>query len=279
MHEREKRAQIQRTLEKYGQADIAVAFSGGVDSSLLLYLAVDAAGKYGKKVYALTADTVLHPAEDRRISEEVARSAGAIHQVLFVDELCDSAILNNPVNRCYLCKKQLFQEFLRVCEKKRIPTLLEGSNGDDLQVYRPGIQAIRELQVASPLAEAGLTKAEVRKWAIELKIPTAQRPSTPCMATRLPYGAKLSAQLLDRIGKGEKILRNMGFTNLRLRIHGDVTRIEIPLEDFGRLLERRESVIKNLQALDFQYITLDLQGFRSGSMDEYMSLTKTWKEI
>ncbi len=272
MHEQKKRAQIRSVLAEYGRGDIAVAFSGGVDSSLLLYLAMEAAGLHGKTVYALTADTVLHPAADRQIAAKVAKSAGAVHKILFVDELRDGAILNNPVNRCYLCKKQLFLEFLRVCAREGIPTLLEGSNGDDLQVYRPGIQAIRELQVVSPLAEAGLTKAEVRRWAGELKIPTAERPSTPCMATRLPYGAKLSAELLAKIEKGEELLQNMGYAKLRLRIHGEVTRIEVPSEDFSRLLEQRETIVEELQALGFRYLTLDLQGLRSGSMDEYLPL-------
>ncbi|MGI6069625.1 MAG: ATP-dependent sacrificial sulfur transferase LarE [Blautia sp.] len=270
MRTEEKRKWLLDKMDEYGREDFAVAFSGGVDSSLLLYLAVDAAKRHGKKVYALTADTVLHPSQDRRIAEDVARRAGAEHKVVFVDELKDSEILKNPVDRCYLCKKQLFTEFIKLCGELGAACILEGSNGDDLLVYRPGIRAVRELGVESPLAEAGLTKAEVRAFAAELGIPTAKRPSTPCMATRLPYGAMLEPRLLARIDEGEQFLKRLGFGQVRIRVHGDIVRLEVLPEDFDAVLQRRDEVIRGLKELGFRYLTLDLEGFRSGSMDEYM---------
>lgn len=270
MKTEDKRQWLQNRMESYAREDFAVAFSGGVDSSLLLYLAVAAAKKNGRKVYALTADTVLHPAEDREIAVEVAKSAGAHHRVVFVDELQEPEILKNPVDRCYLCKKKLFTEFLEVCDEMGASLLLEGSNGDDLLVYRPGLRAVRELGVDSPLAEAGLTKEEIREWAEELGISTARRPSTPCMATRLPYGHRLDPQLLSGIEEGERLLKAMGFGQVRIRVHGEIVRLEVPTGDFEEILGRREEIISQLKKIGFRYLTLDLEGFRSGSMDEYL---------
>lgn len=270
MKTEEKKQRLLHRMDEYGREDVAVAFSGGVDSSLLLYLAVDAAKRHGTKVYALTADTVLHPAEDRKIAEEVAARAGAEHRVVFVDELKDSEILNNPVDRCYLCKKQLFTEFIKLCGELGAVRILEGSNGDDLLVYRPGIRAVRELGVESPLAEAGLTKEEVRAMAGELGIPTAKRPSTPCMATRLPYGARLEPEVLAKIEEGEQLLKGLGFDQVRIRVHGDIVRLEVLPEVLDAVLEKRDEVIRGLKAFGFRYLTLDLEGFRSGSMDEYI---------
>ena len=271
MNYEEKKQELLKKMEAYGKQDFAVAFSGGVDSSLLLYLAVQAAEKQGHQVYALTADTVLHPSSDLEIARKVAKSAGAVHHVVTVDELKDPAILKNPVDRCYLCKKQLFLEFFQVCRELGAVCILEGSNADDLAVYRPGIRAVRELQVDSPLAETGFTKAEVRKMAADLGIPTASRPSTPCMATRLPYGAVLEPELLRKIEQGEGFLKDLGFSNVRLRVHGEITRLELPADALEKAVRQREAIVRGLQEMGFRYITIDLEGFRSGSMDQYLT--------
>lgn len=271
MNYEEKKQELLKKMEAYGKQDFAVAFSGGVDSSLLLYLAVQAAEKQGHQVYALTADTVLHPSSDLEIARKVAKSAGAVHHVVTVDELKDPAILKNPVDRCYLCKKQLFLEFFQVCRELGAACILEGSNADDLAVYRPGIRAVRELQVDSPLAETGFTKAEVRKMAAELGILTASRPSTPCMATRLPYGAVLEPELLRKIEQGEGFLKDLGFSNVRLRVHGEITRLELPADALEKAVRQREAIVRGLQEMGFRYITIDLEGFRSGSMDQYLT--------
>lgn len=264
-----KRQKLTEQLDICAKQDVCIAFSGGVDSSLLLNLAVEAAKKYGTKVYAVTFNTVLHPKNDVEISRQVATELGAIHQVVEVNELEHPGIQNNDVERCYYCKKSLFVQLQAFANERKIQTIMEGTNHDDLSAYRPGIRAIREMNILSPLAEAQLTKQEVREWAGELGISVAQRPSAPCMATRLPYGAKVDIELLQRIDEGEGFLRELGFVNVRLRVHGDIARIEVDQADIGRVVAAMETIIKRLKALEFTYITVDLEGFRSGSMDVF----------
>lgn len=265
----DKKRQLQEQLAKYCKGDVCVAFSGGVDSSLLLVMACEAAEKTGSKVYAITMDTVLHPKADLEIAKAVLAKTSAIHVVLTLDELTTPEIRYNPVNRCYLCKKQLYTKMLEFAGQQGAETLLDGSNEDDLHVYRPGLAAVRELGVKSPLADCGITKAEVRRLAAEYDIPVANRPSSPCLATRLPYGAELDLGLLARIDEAEGCLREMGYENVRVRVHGEIVRLEVDVEAFGRMVEpcEREIVVERLKAMGFRYVTLDLEGFRSGSMD------------
>lgn len=263
----DKKRMLQKQLEEYCQGDVCVAFSGGVDSSLLLVMACEAAAKTGKKVYAITMDTVLHPKADLEIAKEVLAKTSAIHVVLTLDELAAPEIRNNPKNRCYLCKKQLYTKMLDFAGQQGAETLLDGSNEDDLHVYRPGLQAVRELGVKSPLADCGITKAQVRSLAAEYGITVANRPSSPCLATRLPYGAELDLGLLARIDEAESALRDMGFGNVRVRVHGEVVRLEVDGDAFGQMTGQRDMIVAKLKELGFRYITLDLEGFRSGSMD------------
>lgn len=263
----EKKRELKDYLENICSRDVCVAFSGGVDSSLLLVMACEAAQKTGALVYALTMDTVLHPRADVEIARQVLAKTTAIHKILTLDELAVPEIRRNPKDRCYLCKKELYSRMLDFAKEKQVPVLLEGSNEDDLHVYRPGLQAVRELGVRSPLADCGLTKAEVRLLAAEYKIPVADRPSSPCLATRLPYGAEIDLQLLHRIDRAEEALRNAGFGNVRVRVHDQIARLELDPEQFPKLMEKRTWVVEMLKALDFPYATLDLEGFRSGSMD------------
>ncbi len=262
-----KKDQLLELLRSYCAEDVCVAFSGGVDSSLLLVMACEAARETGARVYALTMDTVLHPKADLEIAREVLARTEAIHQVLALDELAVPEIRFNPVNRCYLCKKELYSRMLDFAEEKGVKVLLEGSNEDDLHVYRPGLLAVRELGVKSPLAECGITKAQVRMLAGEYNISVALRPSSPCLATRLPYGAKIDLELLERIDLGETAIRELGFGNVRMRIHDEIVRLEIDPGQFQKVLNHREELLLKLKELGFSYITLDLEGFRSGSMD------------
>lgn len=266
----EKKALLLERMDEYGRQDVCLAFSGGVDSSLLLRLAVDSAASHGTKVYAVTFDSRLHPACDLENARKVAVELGGIHVVVTVDELSMEEIRSNPVDRCYLCKKQLFGKLLEFAGKMNVPVAMEGTNEDDLHVYRPGIRAVRELGVKSPLAEAGLVKAEVKALAAEYGISAASRPSTPCMATRLPYGAELSYEVLEKIERGEAVLRELLGGNVRLRLHGDIARIEADRESLGRAVELGGELVSRLKALGFVYITLDLEGFRSGSMDVHI---------
>lgn len=252
---------------KLAQEDVAVAFSGGVDSSLLLYMCCEAAQQTGSKVYAITLQTNLHPHGDVEIASRVAKEAGAIHIVLRINELEEAGIRMNPVDRCYRCKLCLFKKLQERAKALGVSQIMEGTNADDLHVYRPGIRAVRELSILSPFASTGITKAEIRQLAADYGISVASRPSTPCMATRFPYGTELSDELMHRVDEAEQWLRSQGFYNVRLRIHGDITRIEVDKTEMESLIANRETIIDELKHRGFVYITLDLEGFRSGSMD------------
>ena len=265
--EESKKKNLKEVVELYCRQDVCVAFSGGVDSSLLLVLACEAAEKFHTKVYAVTLDTVLHPKADLEIARKVLSRTTAIHEVLTMDELAVPEIRYNPVNRCYLCKKELYYRMLGYAAGHGVNTVLEGSNEDDLHVYRPGLAAVKELGIKSPLAECNITKAEVRELAEEYEIPVANRPSAPCLATRLPYGAEIDLALLERIDNAEMFLRKKGFGNVRVRVHGDILRLEVDRDQFFSVLEQKDEIISALKKLGFCYVTLDLEGFRSGSMD------------
>ena len=260
-----------RALEQFmgslAQQDICLAFSGGVDSSLLLKAAVDAAEKTGRKVYAVTFDSRLHPSCDLEIACRVTVELGGIHQVITVDELEQESIRHNPPDRCYLCKHHLFSTLKAFAAEHGITCILDGTNEDDLHVYRPGIRALKELGIISPLADLHITKQQVKELAAEYGISVASRPSTPCMATRIPYGMDIDYEMLARIGEGEAFLRTKVPGNVRLRLHGNMVRIEVDPEAFVILMEQREEIVKRLKEMGFVYLTLDLEGFRSGSMD------------
>ena len=262
-----KKENLKSIFAQCASEDMCVAFSGGVDSSLVLVMACEAAKSTGKKVYALTMDTILHPKADLEIAKKVLSGTTAEHVVITMDELAVPEIRNNPVNRCYLCKKAIFSRMLTFAKDKGISLMLEGSNEDDLHVYRPGLAAVRELGVKSPLADCHMTKAEVRALAEEYKIPVADRPSAPCMATRLPYGAEIDLELLKRIDTAEETLRAMGLKNVRVRVHGDILRLEVDAESILNVVEHRREIMDHLKKVGCPYVTLDLEGFRSGSMD------------
>ena len=263
----EKCEKLFQILDKLTKENTAVAFSGGVDSSLLLKLACLRAKKQGTYVYAIAAHTELHPSGDLEIAKRVAEESGAAFTVLKLQELKEADIVNNPVDRCYRCKKLLFKEIKRKAEELGAKILIEGTNLDDTKVYRPGLKAIEELGIKSPLKDAGFTKEQVRKLAAAYDISVADRPSTPCLATRFPYGAVLSPEKMKKVEQGEAFLRELGLYNVRLRVHGETARIEVDEKDMPKLLERRMEVVEFLKGLGYWYITLDMEGFRSGSMD------------
>lgn len=272
----EKEEKLFSIMRQYTSRDVCIAFSGGTDSSLLLKLAVECA-KGDIKIYAVTFETVLHPSCDLEIAKKVAKEMGAIHKVIFINELEDSGIRHNPVDRCYRCKKLLFEKLMDFAGEICAGEVLEGTNEDDLHVYRPGLRAVREMGVKSPLAEAGLTKQEVRSLAEKLGISVANRPAAPCLATRLPYGADLQTDMLRKIEAGETYLKQAGFPVVRLRLHENIARIEIPVSDFSSFIEKRQEITERLKQTGFSYITLDMEGFRSGSMDETLPEAGTEK--
>lgn len=266
----EKLKYLQQQLKTYAQEDVMLAFSGGVDSSLLLWMACEQARQYGTKVYAVTLCTKLHPVGEIQVAERVANEAGAQFKILKIDELEEAQIDKNPVDRCYRCKKHLFGRIKKLAQQLGISVIMEGTNEDDLHVWRPGIQAVKELGILSPLAEAGITKKEIRKLAQEYHISVANKPSMPCLATRFPYGTEISYENLELVNQAENYLRDLGLYNVRVRVHGDIARIEVDEDSLTCVIENRNSIISYLKQLGYSYITLDLEGFRSGSMDIYI---------
>ncbi len=262
-----KKSELLKYVAALAEHNIALAFSGGVDSSLLLKLCCDAAAITGSKVYAVTVHTELHPMNELTITSRVAKETGAEHIVVKLNEMDEADINNNPIDRCYRCKKCLFTKLKLKAVELNAPSVLDGTNEDDLHVYRPGIRALRELGIISPLAEHGFTKAEIRRMAAEYGISVASRPSNPCMATRFPYNTPLSVEAMHKAELGEEWLRARGFYNVRLRIYDNTARIEIDKDSFDKLLSIRTELIAYLKELGYDYVTLDLEGFRSGSMD------------
>lgn len=263
----EKKEKYLEIMDRYINQDVIIAFSGGVDSALILKTACELGRRKNHKVYAVTVHTTLHPMNEIEIARQMAKEAGAIHSIIQVDELQNAGVMDNPVNRCYLCKKYLFTKLKEMAKNQQIAIIMDGTNEDDLHVYRPGVQALRELQIISPLAEAGITKADVRKMAEEYGLSVAKRPSAPCLATRFPYGTELSYEKMQNVEKGEEYVKTLGFYNVRIRVHEDIARIEVDSEDMIKLLEHREDIVSYLKQLGYVYVTVDLEGFRSGSMD------------
>lgn len=263
----QKQEMLVKQLKEETKNPVCLALSGGVDSSLLAALIGKCAVENGTKAYGVTFDTVLHPAADMEAARKAAEEGRLLHKVITVNELEFDTIKKNPKDRCYICKKGLFQKLKAFAEDHGISMIYEGSNYDDLSQYRPGMRAVKELGISSPLLEHGLTKKEIREWASQLGISSASRPSSPCMATRLPYGEELDLFNLRRIEAAEEALKELGFGVIRVRLHKDVARLEIPVEQLSQAVEQSVLIKNILKALDFRYITLDLEGFRSGSMD------------
>lgn len=251
----------------YAKDNILVAFSGGADSGLILKMAQEAAEKTKSTVYGMFLHTMLHPAGEDERARKIADEIGAVFKVLKIDELQEADIEYNPEDRCYRCKKYLFQSILKEAQKLHAGVVMEGTNEDDLKVYRPGIRAVKELGIISPLAEAGLTKEEVRRLAAEYGLSVSDKPAAPCLATRFPYGTRLSKEALQRVEQGEAMLREQGFYNVRLRVHERIARIEVDSKDLQAAVDQRKEIINGLKKLGYTYVTLDLEGFRSGSMD------------
>lgn len=273
-YERKKEG-LKKRIRFLVQEDCMVAFSGGVDSSLLLKLVCEAVREgptpetvspFGR-IHAVTMQTRLHPLQEIEQAARVAEEIGVGHLLIPVDELSEAGISQNPPDRCYRCKRHLFSLMLEAAEKLGIRRVLEGTNADDLHMYRPGLKAIRELGIISPLADAGFCKQDVRRLAEEYGLSVSDKPAMPCLATRFPYGVPLSYEELDRVEQGEAFLRTLGLYNVRLRIHGQIARIEVDGGDMEILLEHREEIVSRIKETGYDYVTLDLEGFRSGSMD------------
>ena len=265
---KDKREKLSSQLDELCTKDVVLAFSGGVDSSLLLSLLKEHADAKGTKVTAVTADTVLHPHEDCEISARVCREIEVDHRILRIDEFSDAGIEDNPPDRCYRCKLLIFSKIREAAESAGAYYVIDGTNIDDTRVYRPGLRALAELGIISPLKDAGFTKEDVRILAKERGLSTASRPAAPCLATRFPYGTHLTMDMLRKVEEGETCLKSFGLYNVRLRVHGDTARIETDPESFDLIIQHREQISEKIRSLGFRFVTLDLEGFRSGSFDK-----------
>ncbi len=255
---------LEAELAKLGSA--CVAFSGGVDSSLVLAAAARALG--ASRVVAFTAVSATYLPEELRAARDLAAGLGVRHVVVETHELDDPAFTGNPRERCYFCKRELVAEMARLAAETGCAALLDGANLDDLGDHRPGMRATAEGGVAHPLLAAGLGKDEVRRLSKELGLATWDAPQQACLASRIPYGEPITVQKLEAIAAAERVLHELGFRQCRVRRHGSVARVEVESGDLGRALAAREAIVRRLRALGSTYVTLDLQGFRSGSMNE-----------
>jgi uncharacterized protein len=247
---------------------VLIAYSGGIDSALLLKVALDT---LRDNVLAVTARSPIFPSSELTAAEEMAHQLGARHVFVETGVLDNPHFFSNPPDRCYICKRTLFSKLRELSKEYGLREIVEGSNQDDLGKYRPGLRAAQETAVRSPLAEAGLSKAEVRLISEEMALPIWNKPAQTCLATRFPYGEHLTLEKLKRVERSEAFLHSLGLGQLRVRSHGALARIEVTERDKDYLLSKRcREIIAKLKGLGYTYVTLDLEGYRTGSMDEIL---------
>ncbi|SIQ91739.1 uncharacterized protein SAMN05421834_11021 [Halanaerobium kushneri] len=248
----------------------AIAFSGGVDSTFLLKAALEVLGK--DNVLAVTSCAETYPSEEEEEAKKLAQDMGAEHHLIYTTELDNESFVKNDQKRCYYCKKELFSEVIKVAEEKGFNYVLDGSNFDDhLHDYRPGMQAAREMEVKSPLKEAEMTKDDIRALSKEYNLPTWNKPAFACLSSRFPYGDQITINKLEMVDRAEKFMRKMNINQFRVRHHDQNTaRIEVLPEDLPLMLEKRDKLLSKFKDIGYTYVTLDLEGYRSGSMNEVL---------
>jgi pyridinium-3,5-biscarboxylic acid mononucleotide sulfurtransferase len=271
----EKLAQLQGLFAEMEQA--LVAYSGGIDSTLIAKIAHDV---LGDRALAVTADSPSLLPEDLEDARIQAAEIGIAHEVVLTHEMDNPNYSSNPVNRCYFCKSELHDTLKPLALERGYPYVVDGVNADDLSDYRPGIQAAKERGARSPLAEVGVSKMEVRQLAQRLGLPWWDKPAQPCLSSRFPYGEAITVEKLQRVGRAERYLRGLGFKNLRVRSEGDTARIELPPEQIKEFVAATDlpMLVAAYQSYGFLYVTLDLEGYRSGKLNQVLNAAPQLKE-
>ncbi|MBW2709739.1 MAG: ATP-dependent sacrificial sulfur transferase LarE [Deltaproteobacteria bacterium] len=264
-----KRQNLERSLRQMGR--VLVAFSGGVDSTLLLKVCTDVLGDNVLAVTAISETSARHERED---AVRLAHKLGAAHLQVESHEMELAEFIDNPSDKCYICKKSRFGELVALARQKEFPWVADGTNADDHRDFRPGNRATRELSVQSPLMETGLTKSEIRQLSKQLGLPTWDKPSAACLASRIPYGSPITARKLKQVDDGERFLRGLGVTGqVRVRHHGDVVRVEVDARDIAKFAEEtvRDRIVQYFKSLGFKHITLDMEGYTMGSLNRALA--------
>jgi pyridinium-3,5-biscarboxylic acid mononucleotide sulfurtransferase len=260
-----KEQKLNELLQSFGS--VIVAFSGGADSAYLAYVASVA---LGERALAVTGDSASYPSFQRELADQITAKFGIRHEIVFTEEFEDLNYTSNPPNRCYYCKSELYGKLNQLARIRGIEVICDGTNADDVGDYRPGRQAARELGVRSPLLECGMTKSEIRELSRRAGLITWNEPASACLSSRVPYGQVVTIEKLSMVDKAEIALKQLGFRQVRVRHHGDVARIELAEEELPRALDPQMArrISTALKGLGFNYVTLDLEGYRTGSLNE-----------